>query len=578
MAPPQLLSRLRPLLLCAALLGASPIAEAQPVRFQTGQGWSSQARAWMYGFTQGSQLIPYGWFRALEVPDGTTLFRADGLARFGYLPNPGGIDQLPVGFAIDTDRTGLWVGMNCSACHVGQVVHEGVAWQIDGAPSNADLQGLLAALNDAMKATLADGEKFARFAGRVSAQNAGADAVRLRRELAAFSARFDDFVAGSATQVPWGPGRLDAFGMIFNRSAGIDLAEPANISPPDAPTSYPFLWTTHDQDWTQWPGMVPNTRAINRLGRNAGQVLGVFAAMPDLADRNATRERRFAGSVHAMELARAEWHVGQLAPPRWIGPPPAPAEVAAGRAIYAANCASCHVDRRDAQGRFLRGDFKVTITPVAELGTDPRTAANIRDRKVDTRALEGVQVLPRVFGFNIGGSFPASAPAALYLKSLVAAVLAAPETWQPVPALPWGPTVPPAVDAGPGLDQPMPTRRLTANAALDDSLFNETAPSTHGLAYKAGPLNGIWATGPFLHNGSVPTLWHMLLPPAIRPVTFEVGSRMLDAENVGFAWQDGTGRFVFDTRLPGNGNGGHEYGTTLPEADRRALLAFLKTL
>lgn len=230
------------------------------------------------------------------------------------------------------------------------------------------------------------------------------------------------------------------------------------------------------------------------------------------------------------------------------------------------------------QGRFLRGDFKVTVTPLSDVGTDARTVANIRNRMVDTRALEGVEILPRVFGFNIGGTFPASAPAAVYLKSLVAAVLAAPETWQPVPAMPWGATVPPAVDAGPGLDRPMPARRPAANTALDDSLFNASSPSVQGLAYKAGPLNGIWATGPFLHNGSVPTLWHLLLPPDLRPATVEVGSRVLDTETVGFAWQSGTGRFVFDTRLSGNGNGGHTYGTMLPESDRRALLAFRKTL
>lgn len=567
----------RGLVIALALLLASNAVQAQSARRVPGnQGWSSGTRTWMYSFTQGSQLLPYGWFRALERPDSTTLFRADGLARFGYLPNPGGIDGLPVGFAIDVDRRGMWLGLNCAACHTNQVVVAGTTYQIDGGPSDTDLQSLLQELDAAMRATLADGEKFARFVGRVSATT-GADPRQLRTDFAAFSARFAAFVDSSRSPVPWGPARADAFGMIFNRAAAINLDNPANARPPGAPVSFPFLWTTHNQNWTQWPGMVPNVSAFKRLGRNAGQVIGVFASMPDLADRRAPESRRFAGSVHAMELIRAEWHVGQLLPPPWVGTPPAPADVAAGRALYATTCATCHENRRRPDNVLIPGRFKVAVVPLSEVGTDPLTATNIRDRRVDTGALAGIQVLP----LGLGGRFAAEEGATDYLSKLVARVILNQQSWRSLPPPPAGGTAyaPPATPSGPGIDTPMPGRSESAAAMLAGAaLFSPTSPDVTGAAYKAGPLNGIWATGPFLHNGSVPTIWHLLLPPSERPETFEVGSRVIDEANLGFLWQGGMGRFVFDTRLPGNGNGGHLYGTQFTDEQRRQLIAFLKTL
>jgi len=96
--------------------------------------------------------------------------------------------------------------------------------------------------------------------------------------------------------------------------------------------------------------------------------------------------------------------------------------------------------------------------------------------------------------------------------------------------------------------------------------------------YRARPLNGIWATGPFLHNGSVPSLQAMLLPPEKRPTTFYVGSREIDAESVGFVDKASERTMLFDTRIDGNSNAGHTYGTGLSASNRRALLEYLKSL
>ncbi|NBV22113.1 MAG: cytochrome c [Proteobacteria bacterium] len=99
--------------------------------------------------------------------------------------------------------------------------------------------------------------------------------------------------------------------------------------------------------------------------------------------------------------------------------------------------------------------------------------------------------------------------------------------------------------------------------------------------YKNVSLTGLWARAPYLHNGSVPTLWDLLLPPENRPETFVRGGNEVDATRLGFiAGAAGTqGKpFLFDTRLRGNSNRGHLYGVDLPEADKRALIEFLKTL
>jgi mono/diheme cytochrome c family protein len=95
--------------------------------------------------------------------------------------------------------------------------------------------------------------------------------------------------------------------------------------------------------------------------------------------------------------------------------------------------------------------------------------------------------------------------------------------------------------------------------------------------YANQPLDGIWLRGPYLHNGSVPTLHHLLLPAKDRPKTFWRGNDLYDWRNVGFVHDD-RAFFEFDTSLRGNGNQGHEYGTTLPEDQRKALLEYLKTL
>ncbi len=104
------------------------------------------------------------------------------------------------------------------------------------------------------------------------------------------------------------------------------------------------------------------------------------------------------------------------------------------------------------------------------------------------------------------------------------------------------------------------------------------------FGYANMPLDGVWVRAPYLHNGSVPTLRDLLEPVANRPRLFYRGDDVYDANRVGFVsnveGRDGVAFFRYDTAVPGNSNAGHDgpaYGTQLPDADKDALVAFLKT-
>ncbi len=105
------------------------------------------------------------------------------------------------------------------------------------------------------------------------------------------------------------------------------------------------------------------------------------------------------------------------------------------------------------------------------------------------------------------------------------------------------------------------------------------------LGYVARPLEGIWATAPYLHNGSVPTLDDLLKPEDQRPVRFPLGHREYDPIKLGYVSEfnkvpaaEQSSVFEYDTRVAGNSNRGHNYGTHLSSADRKALLEYLKVM
>jgi mono/diheme cytochrome c family protein len=131
--------------------------------------------------------------------------------------------------------------------------------------------------------------------------------------------------------------------------------------------------------------------------------------------------------------------------------------------------------------------------------------------------------------------------------------------------------------------------------AYNASWFAKEAPADKPIkptaGYQAPPLDGVWATAPYFHNGSVPTLYDVLnskARPKVFTRSFCTDEADYDKERVGWrvtacdppaakvpAYER---RKVYDTTRPGRGNGGHTYGDDLTDADRRAVIEYLKTL
>jgi mono/diheme cytochrome c family protein len=123
--------------------------------------------------------------------------------------------------------------------------------------------------------------------------------------------------------------------------------------------------------------------------------------------------------------------------------------------------------------------------------------------------------------------------------------------------------------------------------------FNSSWMGTHGDAgrlereatpvYAPPPLDGVWATAPYFHNGSVPTL-DAVLNPALRPTIFRrsFNPDQYDFERLGYPYSNvarkGSDTTVYDTGRPGYRNTGHTFAAGLTDAQRRDLLEYLKTL
>ncbi len=535
------------------------------------QGWSDELRGRFYYTPQGSQMMPYAWFNAIETADSERLFAdALNLERYGlliperdYAMNPGG---LPIGFALDNawapyDEArialapdvvgaagdGRQVGLTCAACHTATVTVEGRPIRIDGAPAHFDFDSFYADLAEAVSLTLLDEERFERFAGRVLATPSLTGLAELKLRLAAFQVEITGDAAIRRPALASGFGRVDALTQIINSLAVRDQREPSNLVAPAAPTSFPPLWLTSQLEFVQW-----NPVAASPIGRNGGQVLGVFGQ----AVLTGPPEGWYASTMLLGELHELEAWIADLEPPRWdeelMGP--IDADLAReGAELFDTNCAACHnmapYRHTDPSENFF-GETFIAIGRVdyRKVGTDPTYVETLAQRLVKTgpatrRLLDDQQVVPAAQFFlrTVGGVIARAMDEA----GLTEADKAALNGFRLRPG------------AG-GAPEPYTPRSLTE--------------------LKASPLAGVWATGPYLHNGSVPTVYELLSPEGERRDVFWTGGRELDRSHLGFVSDDAPGRFRFDTSLPGNRNTGHNYPPEgLNERSRLAIIEYLKT-
>lgn len=558
------------------LLAGWTLAEAvSPKTVYLDQGWTDTQRQRYYHTSQGTRMLPYAWFMALEQPSrypaqaSPAFHDRDYLATFGFITdddkaayNAG--QPLPIGFAI-TGADGSaqkppWMGITCAACHMGEMRYKDHLIRIDGGAAMVNLGAFEQATQQALKATLATPERFERFAKKLLGSHySPKNRLRLFRKVTAFSINRSEFLLTKHLQTlrralfaedeqevrailhtPSGPGfgRLDALAKGGNYVFGYQMDMPENLVSENGPVSYPPVWNAWMFDWVQYGGQIRQPMA-----RNLAQALGVFTPVALRGSENYL----FKSDVDMHALHRIELLLQRLKHPPW--PEAIFGKIdrnqwAQGKALFETHCASCH------QGRWSRPDqqgnhqLQIMMVDVDTIGTDPNTVMNLINRTVNTGDLASHLGTTRI----------------------------------------------PAINALQRVTQRVITQRYQ-----DLGISEEQQSQLNGCRenqwravaqYRARPLNGIWTSAPFLHNGSVRNLWQLLGPVEERDKNFYVGSTIFEPDVVGFKSEAIANATFFDTTLPGNSNSGHVFvdaprgngviGPALSEEERWAIIEYLK--
>lgn len=593
------------------------------------QNWNSVDSLWFYNTTQGSDLLPYEIMLNLEQANAEKRFLdSKNIERYRYLPQKASFDNkdaLPVGWVKDSHNGKDYMGFTCAACHTTQVNYKGTGMRIDGGPTLGDMESLLKGIEDALAASQekANPAKFNRLAQKVNAvtneekQAFSKELAKAYKDIRFYNCSnqpvhpeiykkrqktepLNNACFADKYEINYGYGRLDAIGRIYNRTLlhiggknkDGSLVEETRTLSPTSPVSYPFLWDTPQHDFVQWNGLLENDFGyLGPLGRNTGEVVGVFATIDIKQDGEKVK---YDSSIKVRNLIRLEEHLKSLWSPQWkdmavnnMNRPPEkrgslPAIVKTcenGETVCAEKgekifkeyaCAACHqpIDRSSSS--------RVVIAQLSSLEvikTDPNMARQALEACGDSGELEpvivskGTVICPN--DQKAGGEFdPKTAiPALTAVEQVTAGVLQA-GIFNNIYL-----TIQSAIEGIKSLIEEDTNQRHVDFDTVNKSFLN---------AYKGRPLNGIWATAPYLHNGSVPTLYDLFLPTCkkgerglgenntCRPDAFTVGQRELNPIKVGLktenllSYKAKSGEpelFIFDTKLYGNHNYGHEYAS-----------------
>lgn len=553
----------------------------------TVQGWTDHDRWGFYHKDQGAPLMPLGWYQALEVLDTNRMFK-DILEGFNIIPDcPGPYNPygLPVGLTVlDVDEDPVtyaprkekerWVGFTCAFCHTHQLKYydKNNALQsirIDGGSSMQQNYLFGSALVASIGVTVGlppgqvvyfpnetqkppqgwmstqqcedapDTDQFTRFATRVGAK----DKKALRQRLCEFytmkTAPRRVAAAKHIELVPdakwgWGYGVLDAFGragntILTNRWTHPDPKDRmSNLVPMNAPVNIPYIWGALDYQRMQWTGSVSNP-----VARSTAETIGVGAPLkfsypaPSGEGSQSSQPSYFEyKTINPKVLLELEVWTLSLKRPEWPAAFPAIEKDKAqrGKFVYADKCANCHTVRTFNQ-------FGIeNMIEVDRIGTDKMVAESLFTRRAKPGNLK------------------------------------------------------PMMGDAEEVDAVKVVEYITTELLKDFKRVIGTSDGRHReitekmnqwiakLEYIARPLDGVWATPPYLHNGSIPNLYLLLSPEEVRDrqaETFCIGALIYDPVYVGFKTnvctpqeleKDDSGKDKrFDTRRAGYSNSGHEF-------------------
>ncbi|MDB5810864.1 MAG: hypothetical protein JWN94_2986 [Betaproteobacteria bacterium] len=565
-----------------------------------------------------------------------------------------------------TGRKARSLGLTCAACHTGQLEYESNRLLIDGGAGMISLDKFRVALQTSLKYTALSGKllpmphwvptRFNRFAKRVLgdayADESNRDAFKQQfMELAGHlktQAELEELQTKLPNAVEEGYTRLDALNRIGNEVFQAQMGIRENMHPISGPVSFPYIWNAPWFNWVQY-----NSSIMQPMVRNLGEAMGVKGKV-NLVD-NSVQTFDASGipveHLHEMEmLLRGDEHPLKakefrgLRSPRWDKPLPEldASRVQHGAKLYSEICVHCHLPPLHAADRKIFDEAKYWQTPttgldanapavkefqallkvsqskeekflalvtkpVMDIGTDCRAAYDMVYRTVSTPDFIGnsgtdLRPLAARGPAPAGCELPTPSPARKdgfrltnFGVALGEVVAKTKQHWYEATNKTGKEQL--AFDG----ERPNGIRATVAGKYPYD---DPRAVDRELPAYKARPLNGVWATAPFLHNGSVPNLYLLLSPQDKREAEarmFWTGNREFDPKYVGYAYRsdagtlkdvplikDTTGLFRLDTTKAGNRNTGHLFtkdetaagriGREFTDEERFAIIEYLKSL
>ena len=538
----------------------------------------------LYHLAEGSEFVPYCALKLRAKEKGQTV--AQHFEGFHLIPDAVSLENplgLPIGVAVSEGPLKL-VGFNCAACHVGRIA--GVSSNIIGGPSNFDIRGFY----DDLIPWLTDlhGKRLGTVVGCML-RGSKIDSKRDPELDPATEAVAQELGASLESAPPSGPG-----------SELYEQGDEAATKPESATSEEEQATAGAEAASTTLRGL-PKERK-RRLARN---LLGKIKEQTHLLEAR----------IKALEIVQA---VGKIQPLTVPGP---------GRVdafMTALNLMDPEI--MDCSKAKLPMDSPVAfphlwgVTTLKWLHWDNNTNATLQRNMGQAIGVGAVTV-------EHHGRVPTALRSTLIVPALLELERSL-ETIQP-PRWPFAEGDATLIAAGqklyktncagchePEVDGSMPELRASNNPGTDpqrlenfrkevagatpiDLLKTKLAAVELGSSasaserdknpiwrttnrYGARSLRGVWATAPYLHNNSVPTLADLLTPLAGRPKRFRLDYSRYDSERVGFpllnADAGGANSFELDTSRAGNGNGGHLYGTELTGEQKRSLLAYLKQL